>query len=592
MIELRYYQQDAKEAFYDHLTKRDDNPCIVIPTAGGKTPVIASICADAVNLWQGRVLVLAHVKELLEQTADKLNKMCPEVRYGIYSAGLGRREKSAPVIIAGIQSVFRRAEEMGAFDLVLVDEAHMIPPDGDGMYRQFLAEAKTVNPEVRVGGLTATPYRLKTGPICTPDGILNHVCYEVGVRELMARGHISKVTSKDAKAKADLSKVDIRRGEFDSEQMESAFNQDDLVEAACREIVERAGGRKSILIFTSGIDHGEHVTQVLRRLTGEEVNFLTGETDTWRRDEILDQFKEQAYRWLVNVNVLTTGFDAPGIDCVALLRSTLSPGLYYQMVGRGFRLHQGKENCLVLDFGGNVTRHGPVDKITARKNRMPGRGGNNGKTCPQCDEVVASNVSVCPCGYLFIGDEGKPKHNASAGEDGVVSGETKRETLRVSSVKYAVHKKKGADDSAPKTLRVDYWIGFARRVSEWVCLEHSGFARNKAVAWWVRRSILRPPVSAAEGAVLAERGALAEPTEIVVETVAGDKFPRIVEYTLGPVPQELREVEDEPAEENWVAAAGEFAGEYAGVKTNAFTPDDLDFLFGENLPDGEDEVPF
>jgi DNA repair protein RadD len=354
VIELRYYQQDAKEAFYDHLTKRDDNPCIVIPTAGGKTPVIASICADAVNLWQGRVLVLAHVKELLEQTADKLNKMCPEVRYGIYSAGLGRREKSAPVVIAGIQSVFRRAEEMGAFDLVLVDEAHMIPPDGDGMYRQFLAEAKTVNPEVRVGGLTATPYRLKTGPICTPDGILNHVCYEVGVRELMARGHISKVTSKDAKAKADLSKVDIRRGEFDIEQMESAFNQDDLVEAACREIIERAGQRKSILIFTSGICHGEHVTQVHRRLTGEEVNFLTGETDTLRRDEILNQFKEQAYRWLVNVNVLTTGFDAPAIDCVALLRSTLSPGLYYQMVGRGFRLHPGKENCLVLDFGGNV----------------------------------------------------------------------------------------------------------------------------------------------------------------------------------------------------------------------------------------------
>jgi DNA repair protein RadD len=201
-------------------------------------------------------------------------------------------------------------------------------------------------------------------------------------------------------------------------------------------------------------------------------------------------------------------------------------------------------------------------------------------------------VSVCPCGHVFQGEEGGPKHNAKPGEDGVVSGEVKTETLRVSSVKYAVHKKKGADDAAPKTLRVDYWIGFARKVSEWVCLEHSGFARNKAVAWWVRRSILRPPATAAEGAHLADRGALAEPIEIVVETVAGDKFPRIVEYTLGPVPQELREIEDEPAEENWVAAASEQAGEYAGLRTNAFTPDDLDFLFGENLPDGEDEVTF
>ncbi|MGE3808673.1 MAG: DEAD/DEAH box helicase, partial [Gemmataceae bacterium] len=89
---LRPYQQAAIDALYRHLREHDDNPCVVIPTAGGKTPVMATICKDAVGLWNGRVLILAHVKELLEQAADKLRQVCPELKFGIYSAGLRRRD--------------------------------------------------------------------------------------------------------------------------------------------------------------------------------------------------------------------------------------------------------------------------------------------------------------------------------------------------------------------------------------------------------------------------------------------------------------------------------------------------------------------
>lgn len=129
---LRDYQQAAVAAVYDHLRTRNDHPCVVIPTAGGKTPVMATICQDAVTRWNGRVLVLAHVKELLEQTADKLRQICPEVPFGLYSAGLKRRDRTQPVIVAGIQSVYQRACDFEPFDLVLVDEAHLIPPEGDG----------------------------------------------------------------------------------------------------------------------------------------------------------------------------------------------------------------------------------------------------------------------------------------------------------------------------------------------------------------------------------------------------------------------------------------------------------------------------
>jgi DNA repair protein RadD len=155
-MQLRPYQQEAIEAVYRHLRERDDNPVVVIPTAGGKTPILATMCKDAVTRWNGRVLILAHVKELLEQAADKLRAVCPEVRFGVYSAGLNRRDTEHAVIVAGIQSVYRRACELDAFDLIIVDEAHLIPTSGDGMYRQFLADAKGVRPTVRVIGLTAT----------------------------------------------------------------------------------------------------------------------------------------------------------------------------------------------------------------------------------------------------------------------------------------------------------------------------------------------------------------------------------------------------------------------------------------------------
>jgi DNA repair protein RadD len=125
-MQLRPYQQAAIAAVYEHLRTRDDNPCVVIPTGGGKTPVMATICRDAVKNWQGRVLILAHVKELLEQSAEKLQQVCPDIKFGIYSAGLKKRETNAPVIIAGIQSIYKRACELGPVDLILVDEAHMI----------------------------------------------------------------------------------------------------------------------------------------------------------------------------------------------------------------------------------------------------------------------------------------------------------------------------------------------------------------------------------------------------------------------------------------------------------------------------------
>jgi len=533
-MELRPYQQAAVDALYRHLRDHDDNPCVVLPTASGKTPVIATICRDAVQRWNGRVLIVAHVKELLEQAADKLQTIAPDLAFGIYSAGLGSRDTLAPVIIAGIQSVHRRANELGRFDLVLIDEAHCIPPDGDGMYRSLIADLKRINPHIRVIGLTATPYRMQYGSICAPENILNAICFQIGVRELIVQGYLCPLISKAGRQKADFGGLHTRGGEYVSSEVEKLMDDSSLVESACREILEYTRDRHSVLIFASGVEHGDHIRQTLESM-GAGCRCVFGDTLEFDRAQTLADFKAGKLKYLVNVNVLTTGFDAPNIDCVVMLRPTLSAGLYYQMVGRGFRLHPSKTNCLVLDFGGNVVRHGPVDAISG-DGKKSGDGEAPAKECPACHSVIATGYATCPdCGHVFPPRE-KNKHDKSATDAGVLSGQATIRTYPVQEVTYSVHIKRGAPPNAPKSMRVDYRLGLGHWQSEWICFEHSGYARQKAEAWWIRRSTVPIPDSAELAVEQAYFGVLCKTKAITVRSVAGEDFDQITNYELGPVP--------------------------------------------------------
>ncbi len=538
-MQLRPYQSDAVAAVYDHLRRRDDHPCVVIPTAGGKTPVMATICRDAVQQWNGRVLILAHVKELLEQAVEKLHTMAPDLwmQIGVYSAGLKSRDTGKSITVAGIQSVYKRAAELDRFDLILLDEAHMLPPDGEGMYRTFLADARVVNPNVRLVGLTATPYRMTTGTICGPDNLLNHVCYEVGVRELIVQGYLCPLKTKAGRRKPDTSGLHLRGGEFMAGEVEALMDDDALVRSACGEIFEQTQDRHSVLIFAAGVQHAQHVQRVLKSM-GQECGFVCGETLPFERTETLRRFREGELKYLVNVNVLTTGFDAPNIDCVALLRPTNSPGLYYQMVGRGFRLHPSKENCLVLDFGGNILRHGPVDALQI-KDRATGNGEAPAKECPQCQAVIHAAYSVCPeCGHEFPPPE-REKHDRQASSAGILSGEVTETDYEVLEVNYSVHVKRDAPEGHPRTMRVDYRVGFNDYRSEWVCFEHTGYARGKAEAWWKARSHEPVPEMIEQAIDICEAGGIARTTAITVRSVAGEKYDRIVKHQLGPIPPRM-----------------------------------------------------
>jgi DNA repair protein RadD len=414
----------------------------------------------------------------------------------------------------------------------------MIPPDGDGMYQTFLDDARKVNPDLRVIGLTATPFRLKSGMICGPDNILNHICYEVGVKELIRDGYLCPLISKAGSQDLDTTSLHLRYGEFVSGEVEAMMDSEALVESACNEIVNYTKDRKSILVFASGVDHGKHLAEVLSKKSETQVFTVFGETATNERDKILTEFKNGKIKYLVNMGVLTTGFDAPNIDCVAMVRPTMSPGLFYQMVGRGFRLHPDKQNCLILDFGGNILRHGPVDAIRVKDaNPRTGNGEAPAKKCPKCNSVVHISYSICPdCGFEFPPPE-KQKHDAKASTEGVLSGQTQITEYEVRDVYYSIHYKNDAPEDAPTTMRVDYEIGLTERYSEWVCFEHTGYARNKAEAWWRQRSNADIPTDTKDAVFRAKNGSICKTKAITVCITSGDKFPRIVGYELGEKPE-------------------------------------------------------
>lgn len=501
-MQLRDYQQRAVESVWGSLRSLPGNPLLVMPTGSGKSPVIGSLCQTAIEKYRGRVLVLAHRKELLEQNADKIRAFLPAtIPVGLYSAGLSCRNTDNAVICAGIQSAHKRAAEFGARQLVLVDEAHLVPDDGEGMYRKFLGALREINPNLRVVGLTATPFRTGTGSLTGPNKIFQHVCHEVGVKKLIDDQWLSSLVATAAKNTEDTSQLKIERGEFVFRDVEKLFDDDAKIILACREICEAIVGRRSVLVFCQGVQHARHVADTLERMIGEAVGLVIGTTLPVERAAALRMFREKRLRVLVNCDVLTTGFDAPNIDAICVLRATMSPGLFAQMVGRGLRLSPGKNDCLVLDFGENIARHGKLDdpQYGRKKKQANNNGDTPAKTCPNCEEELHAAASECECGFIFPPRE--IKHGSAAASDELLGHVTEAEWFNVRGVRYSRHSKKKNTEGKPDTLRVDYECvrvsggNLVENISEWVCVEHNGYARKSASKWWFARFSVSLPDS-------------------------------------------------------------------------------------------------
>ena len=562
MLNPRWYQTEANAAVWRYLATESGNCIAVLPTGSGKSALAAMLIEQALK-FDGRVIVLAHRKELLQQNADEIKGMIPGVDVGVYSAGLNSRDTGNAVAVCGIQSIYKKAAELGERHLVIVDECHLCSEKDESMYRTFIDDMKRLNPKLRVVGMSATPFRTGEGPLCGKNKLFQRVVYEAFTGDLIEQGFLCPITNKPADAEVNTEGIKTRGGEFVESDMQSVFGTVDNVKAACLETIAKCHDRRSILIFASGVKHAEEIAALISTQTNERVGLVTGETLPIERSGILADFKSQSLRWLVNCDVLTTGFNAKCVDAIAIMRATMSPGLFCQMVGRGLRLHEKKQNTLVLDFGANIARHGSLDdknfgRASEEKRGQAARAAalnGRGKPCPACGLDVASNTRECECGFIF-----PVNHQGTSDASSQLTGQTPPEVWNVISVGWGKHTKRN-DPDAPPTLRIDYECQpidsegglLKNKISEWVCLEHEGFARLKAIGWWQCRSITEVPDSVDEALSLLNRGAARMASQLT--TTKDGKYTRIQSCEF--VDERPEEWDEETEQESF----GEFSGE-------------------------------
>lgn len=539
MLELRTYQRETVEGLYQWFEKHDTgNPLVVVPTAGGKSLISAKIDEDALQWPNQRILNLTHVQELVEQNYHALYKLWPEAPSGIYCAGLKKKQSHHPITFASIQSVYKKVNEIGWRDLVKIDEAHLLGDSDSSMYRSFLAGLKSINPKMRVVGFSATPYRLKSGYLHRGEGALfSDIAYEIPITRLVKEGFLAPLVSKGAVTQGNTDKLAIQAGEFAMREAITEFDRKEMTQAAVQEMMTCGIDRRAWLIFCVSIDHATHLRDALRE-SGVTAEMICDKTTSDERRQILNNFKAGNIRAVTNVSVLTTGFDAPNIDMIVLLRPTMSPGLLVQMCGRGMRLFPGKENCLVLDMASNLERHGPVTHIRPPEGSRKHKLDRDGKLCPRCRSVCQIDDLECPdCGHIFEGQPRKIKHAMRASRADAMSNEPRlSETLnwfRVLRTTYELHMKPG---SAP-TVRVTYKIPHGS-VSEWICPGHTGYAKEKADQWWIARGGRQPVPSTAVSA-LERAKELSGFRASRIRAHLDGKWPRIKAYDLVPATGEM-----------------------------------------------------
>ncbi len=367
-FKLRPYQQEAVDATLRHFRKSDESAVIVLPTGAGKSLVIAELA----RLARRKILVLTHVKELVEQNHTKYQSY--GLSGGIFSAGLKRKENQHQVTFASVQSVAANLDQFrDEYSLVIIDECHRVSGEETSQYQQIIDLLKQQNDSLKVLGLTATPYRLAMGWIYRyhyrgfvrgtgedQDKPFQHCIYELPLSYMINRGYLTRPELVNAAvAQYDFSALaQDRFGEYAEKDVNQLLSKHQRVtRAIIEQVMELATERKGVMIFAATVDHAREITGYLPE---HETALVTGATNMKDRDLLIQRFKQRQLKYLVNVSVLTTGFDAPHVDFIAILRPTQSVSLYQQIVGRGLRLDEGKYDCLVIDYAGNhVNLHHP-----------------------------------------------------------------------------------------------------------------------------------------------------------------------------------------------------------------------------------------
>lgn len=507
----RWYLEEALDATFDYWDTHGGtdssgipipaDPLVALPTGTGKSHFGAQLMGRAIQRYPNtRFIAGTHVKELVEQNAACFAENFPSIPVGIHSAGLKRRDSEQQVIFGSIQSMRKTPELFAYRDIAWIDEAHLMSPNTDASYGQFIAGLKMANPYFKTCGTSATPYRMGLG-LMTEGPMFTDIAYNLtdidSFNRLIAEGHLCPPISKKTAAQADLSKLRISStGDYTDASAQAAM--DEITFEALQEIVQYGWDRRAWLIFAAGIDNSEKIAAILRDYFGVPAQAVHSKTDqiygAGARDNFVAMFKAGELRCLVNVDTLTTGFDHPPIDLIGMLRPTMSTGLWVQMLGRGTRPFPGKLNCLVLDFAGNTKRLGPINDPVIPRPRGSGPPGDSPvKICPQdkggCGVYNHSSAAHCiACGREFDRktDDG-PGFEATAGTEELLRSDLPQlEYFDVQRVVYDVHK---SVRHGGESLKVAYYCAGLRTFFEYIKFEGAKpYAIHKAHDWLRQRT--------------------------------------------------------------------------------------------------------
>jgi DNA repair protein RadD len=358
MYQLRDYQQHAVDSVLGFFRKKRVPAMVVLPTGAGKSLVIAELARIA----KGRVLVLAHVKELVEQNYEKYRSY--DLSAGIFSASLGKKDWDQKAIFGSVQSIARAPDEFfNDFSLLVIDECHRVADEGATQYQEVIKKLLDRNPSLCILGLTATPYRLglgwiyeysQSGEIKTDQPRFFKQCvYELPLSYMIKNKYLTTPVKVDIPVTCyDFSELSEKDRLYTAAEVEEILkSQKRLTPFIIKNIIDitERYDRKGVMIFSASVRHAE---EILSYLPAGDARLVIGDTAMQERNEIVEDFKQKKFKYLVNVSVLTTGFDAPHVDVIAILRPTESNSLYQQIIGRGLRLSPDKKDCYVLDYTG------------------------------------------------------------------------------------------------------------------------------------------------------------------------------------------------------------------------------------------------
>jgi DNA repair protein RadD len=497
MFELRDYQRDALDALVSSIESGCKAPLVCAPTGSGKSLLIAAITKWVLETYDSRVIIAVDVKELIVQNFETIVKYSPDIDVGVYSSGLKTKDINNDVLVVGIQSIFKRAKLFPTCKFIILDECHKLSPKSTTRYQRFIADLRRNNSDLVVIGFTATPFRLGQGMLTDGNSaIFEEIVYDISIQRLVDSGYLSPIVTKGGIGKIDLSNVRVSAGEYNSDDLEKASMDGYLTEAAVQEIIAYGKDRKAWLIFAAGVTHAKFISDIFRKY-GINSHTVYGDMDSQTRSKVIQMFKAGKIPCVINVNLLTTGFDYPELDLIALLTATRSPNKYVQALGRGMRIANGKENCLVLDYGNNVLRLGPVDainRIVREKSYSKGSGTLSNspmKECPDksCRLLVPAATKTCPsCGYVWDMDRMDDRLKTIQAYSGaVLASQDVPRWIPVSSAAYYKYnstlKIPGAKQKAD-TLLVEFFTNtLTAPLRMWLAFDSGGFPHDRAVAY-------------------------------------------------------------------------------------------------------------